>query len=259
MKTHVIKIKLRKLHKYIGFTFSIFILHLTITGILLTYPKLFNINEKYTNNFYLLKKYNMQTYQDVMQFNHSKKEIISIKNSLYLDRKFIDNNKEETISAIYHINNKILYILNKSEIIIYEFELIEDVLEIKDILYLSNSENFIQIGIDQKYNIYLKNNKHEYMIDKENSYKKVEKLIHNKLVWSKANIVNEDIAKIYLKIHQGNGVSILRILTELHNGKFFGSIFTFILFISSLSLIFLTLSSFVFGTNFMKKTRKGNL
>ena len=45
MKIHVIKIKLRKLHKYIGFSFSIFILHLTITGILLTYPKLFNVNE----------------------------------------------------------------------------------------------------------------------------------------------------------------------------------------------------------------------
>ena len=259
MKIHVIKIKLRKLHKYIGFTFSIFILHLTITGILLTYPKLFNVNEKYTNNFYLLKKYNMQTYQDVMQFNHSKKEIITINKSLYLDRKFIDNNKEETISAIYNINNKILYVLNKSEIIIYEFELIEDTLEIKDILYLSNSENFIQIGIDQKYNLFLKNNKYEYIIDKENTYKKVVKLLSNKIVWSKGNIVNKDIAKVYLKIHQGNGVSILRILTELHNGKFFGSIFTFILFIASLSLIFLTISSFIFGTNYIKKTRKGNL
>ena len=71
--------------------------------------------------------------------------------------------------------------------------------------------------------------------------------------------MSEDIAKIYLKIHQGNGVSILRILTELHNGKFFGSIFTFILFIASLSLIFLTLSSFIFGTNYIKKKRKINL
>ena len=259
MKIHVIKIKLRKLHKYIGFTFSIFILHLTITGILLTYPKLFNVDEKYTNNFYLLKKYNMQTYKDVIQYNNSKKEIITINNNLYLDRKFIDNNKEKTISAIYNINSKSLYVLNKSEIIIYEFELIEDVLEIKDILYLPNRENFIQIGIDQKHNIFLKSNNHEYMIDKDNSYKKVAKLINNKLVWSKGNIVNKDIAKSYLKIHQGNGVSILRILTELHNGKFFGSIFTFILFIASLSLIFLTLSSFIFGTNYLKKKRKGNL
>lgn len=259
MKIHVIKIKLRKLHKYIGFTFSIFILHLTITGILLTYPKLFNVNEKYTNNFYLLKKYNMQTYKNVIQFSHSKKEIITINNSLYLDKKFIDNNKEETISAIYNIKNKILYVLNKSEIIIYEFESIEDVLEIKDILYLSNRKNFIQIGIDKKNNIFFKNNNQEFMINKKNSYKKVAKLFKNKIVWSKGKLANEDVAKIYLKIHQGNGVSILRILTELHNGKFFGSIFTFILFIASLSLIFLTLSSFIFGTNHMKKTRKSNL
>ena len=45
MKIHVLKLKLRKLHKYIGFTFSLFILHLTITGVLLTYPETFEIEE----------------------------------------------------------------------------------------------------------------------------------------------------------------------------------------------------------------------
>ena len=49
MKINALKIKLRKLHKYIGFTFSIFILHLTITGILLTYPETFKILDKHSN------------------------------------------------------------------------------------------------------------------------------------------------------------------------------------------------------------------
>ena len=59
MKIHVLKLKLRKLHKYLGFAFSLFILHLTVTGILLTYPKIFNIEETYMSNFFILKKYNI--------------------------------------------------------------------------------------------------------------------------------------------------------------------------------------------------------
>ena len=68
--------------------------------------------------------------------------------------------------------------------------------------------------------------------------------------------IDKKLAKYYLKIHQGKGVSLTRILTELHNGKFFGSIFTLILFFSSLSLIFLTLSSFIFATNIFKNKKK---
>ena len=49
MKIHVLKLKLRKLHKYLGFAFSIFILHLTVTGILLTYPETFKVEEKMIN------------------------------------------------------------------------------------------------------------------------------------------------------------------------------------------------------------------
>ena len=73
---------------------------------------------------------------------------------------------------------------------------------------------------------------------------------------SKSIIANKTTAKEYLIIHQGKGVSAQRVITELHNGSFFGSIYTFILFISSLSIIFLTLSSFIFGTNIFKRRNK---
>ncbi len=78
----------------------------------------------------------------------------------------------------------------------------------------------------------------------------------NNLKLFKFRIANKNTAKEYLKIHQGEGVVAQRVITELHNGSFFGSIYTFILFISSLSLIFLTLSSFIFGTNILKRRNR---
>ena len=65
MKIHVLKLKLRKLHKYLGFAFSLFILHLTVTGILLIYPKTFNIEDKYISNYFILKKLIYKGYQNI--------------------------------------------------------------------------------------------------------------------------------------------------------------------------------------------------
>ena len=63
------------------------------------------------------------------------------------------------------------------------------------------------------------------------------------------------MAEKYLKLHQGDGVSLHRIITEFHNGKFFGSGLIFILFLSSITILFLVISSFVFGLN-LKFKRK---
>ena len=83
MKIHVLKLKLRKLHKYLGFAFSLFILHLTVTGILLTYPETFNIEETYASNFFILKKYNMDTHREVFGLSNVEDEVVIIKNNIF--------------------------------------------------------------------------------------------------------------------------------------------------------------------------------
>ena len=85
MKIHVLKLKLRKLHKYLGFAFSIFILHLTVTGILLTYPETFNIEETYVSNFFILKKYNMDTHREVYGLSNVEDEVVIIRNNIYVN------------------------------------------------------------------------------------------------------------------------------------------------------------------------------
>ena len=82
MKLHVLKLILRKLHKFIGLTFSIFILHLTITGILLTYPETFKLDKAVFSNNFILEKYNMDTYKDVYKMESNNAEVIIIKKNI---------------------------------------------------------------------------------------------------------------------------------------------------------------------------------
>lgn len=256
MKIHVLKLKLRKLHKYLGFAFSLFILHLTVTGILLIYPKTFNIEDTYISNYFILKKYNMDTYKEVKGLVNKEDEVVIIKNNIYLNSKFIDKFSDEIINILYQKKENKIIVLSKSYIGLYFFENIDSQLEIIDIIRLENTKKIKDLGLnllDDK--VFLKNNNDYFNLNNNYLLELVNKKDEN-INWSNISKIDKKLAKYYLNIHQGKGVSLTRILTELHNGKFFGSIFTLILFFSSLSLIFLTLSSFIFATNMFKNKKK---
>lgn len=256
MKIHALKLKLRKLHKFLGFAFSIFILHLTVTGILLTYPKTFNIEEKYISNFFILKKYNMDTHKEVYGLRNIEDEVVIIRNNIYINSQFVDKFSDEIINVLYQKNEKKIFILSKSIIGIYFFENIDGALEIKDIISIENTKKIKGLGQNLSDDIiFLKNDSEYYNFDNKNLIKQAN-IKDKNIKWSNISKIDKKLAKHYLNIHQGNGVSLTRILTELHNGKFFGSIFTLILFFASLSLIFLTLSSFIFATNIFKNKKR---
>jgi hypothetical protein len=256
MKIHALKLKLRKLHKYLGFAFSIFILHLTVTGILLTYPKTFNIEEKYISNFFILKKYNMDTHKEVYGLRNIKDEVVIIRNNIYINSQFVDKFSDEIINVLYQKNEKKIFILSKSIIGIYFFENIDGALEIKDIISIENTKKIKSLGQNLSGDIIFLKNDSEYYNLNSKYLIKLANVKDKNIKWSNISEIDKKLAKYYLNIHQGKGVSLTRILTELHNGKFFGSIFTLILFFSSLSLIFLTLSSFIFATNIFKNKKK---
>ena len=254
MKIHVLKLKLRKLHKYLGFTFSFFILYLTITGLLLMYPQTFNIDKMHINNQLILKKYNMDGYNDVYKLDNKINEIIVIKKSIYMDGIFLDNIEENILSITYEERRKLLYLITMSKVYFYELEKDLDTLEILNTYNIENTKNITKVGKNiLNNNIVFRSKSFIYNL-KEGSFNKKEAINNNEnYIWSDLKIANRKLSKKHLFIHQGEGVQMLRIITELHNGRFFGSIYTLILFISSLSLIFLTLSSFIFATNIFKK------
>ena len=256
MKIHVLKLKLRKLHKYLGFAFSLFILHLTVTGILLIYPKTFNIEDTYVSNFFILKKYNMDTYREVYGLNDVEDEIVLIKNNIYINSKFIDKFKDDIINILYQKKKKEIIVLSKNTIGIYFFDNIDGELEINDIISLENTKQIKYLGFNLSDDIVFLKNDNEYYNFDDNYLLRLANVKDKNIKWSNISKTDKKLAKYYLNIHQGKGVSLTRILTELHNGKFFGSIFTLILFFSSLNLIFLTLSSFIFGTNIFKKKKR---
>ena len=253
MKKAVIKKTLRKYHKYIGFAFSFFILYLSITGILLLYSDKLGINDKFLDYGYVLNRYNMSTTNDVFNFvnvNAPKEEIIIINKTIYHNKKFIDVYPHDITSGLFR--NQILFIFSNKSYIKFHFENIDGNLELANIEEMALDMNLKRVGLDQSQNVFLESKKGDIYQLSKNEVNLI-KTEANFIDWIVLKKVNDEIAKEYLTIHQGSGVSLHRVITELHNGKFFGNSFVFLLLLSTISIVFLVFSSFLFGLNFSRR------
>ena len=186
---------------------------------------------------------------DVINLSNNNKEIILLENSIYFEKVLIDNFSEEIISASYQnkTNNLIVFLENK--IIFYRLGLQNSEIDILDITEMSLNHKLIRVGKSLSNKIFIGTDSDYYYIKDQKLFKDKEE---TKIDWFNRTNTDKNIAKSYLEIHQGKGVPLHRIVTELHNGKILGSFLSYILLLSSLSLIFLIISSFFFGINIKK-------
>lgn len=250
------KTALRLFHKYIGFIFSIFIFQLTITGIMLLYPHFFRLNDSFVSNNYILKKYNMLNIEDAKIFGDKDNELVLLGESLYFKKVLLDSIEEKIINALYIPSETSVFIFFKKKINIYKLEFDKDQFDIIDIKEKNLKEEIVKIGKDKKNVIHIMT-KNSYIEIQNQELRPVKNNI--KLKWLLENEKNKNIAKDYLVVHQGKGVPLHRIITELHNGKILGSFLSYLLLLASISLLFLIFSSFFFGINIKREKNDKNL
>ncbi len=246
------KLYLRLFHKYIGFIFSVLLLKLTITGIMLLYPQFFDLNDSYVSSQYFLKKYNMLNIDDAKVFGSKNDEVILFDKSLYFKKVFIDNFNEEIKDSIFLPTEDTLVVIQDTKVKFFILKITDDQLEIIDINEKELEAKIIKVGRDEKNNIIIETEKNNYYL---NNQKLVLADKNIKVDYLDKNVVSSSLVKDYLVMHQGKGVPLHRIITELHNGKIMGSFLSYLLLLASISLLFLIFSSFFFGIN-SKKEKK---
>ena len=131
-------------------------------------------------------------------------------------------------------------------------EAINGEIEVIDIKEETLNEEILKVGKNNTKNFFIETKSNLYTVI---NYKIAKTIRKSEISWLKQNKPNNKIAKAYLEIHQGKGIPLHRIITELHNGKIMGSFLSYIFFLTSISLLFLIVSSFFFGIN-IKRSKK---
>ena len=98
----------------------------------------------------------------------------------------------------------------------------DDRVEIKEISEIIMNEKILKIGVNQNDTLYLKSKENTYKFIDYNFINASQK---NEVDWIEKNNPKRSLARDYLETHQGKGISLHRVITELHNGKILGSFY----------------------------------
>ena len=226
---------LKKLHKIIGLSVCLIIIHLSITGIILMYPSTFKLQETYFKNRYISGLYDMYTVADVRALEAAEEDLGIIKSKAIVSDMVIETGINNILGAlkadnlIFVLNNKKIILIQESD---YGLEIIKD----EKIPFTA-----LSIGKDNE-NILIKGTKDKFYIVNENLSFSLAK--NNEIEFNETPLVlpEEEIARYYLLQVQGPGVQALRLFADLHNGRFFGPFVMFIFAITSILVIFLSIS-----------------
>ena len=226
---------LKKLHKIIGLSVCLIIIHLSITGIILMYPSTFKLQETYFKNRYISSLYDMYTVADVRALEAAEEDLGIIKSKAIVSDMVIETGINNILGAlkadnlIFVLNNKKIILIQESD---YGLEIIKD----EKIPFTA-----LSIGKDNE-NILIKGTKDKFYIVNENLSFSLAK--NNEIEFNETPLVlpEEEIARYYLLQVQGPGVQALRLFADLHNGRFFGPFVMFLFVITSILVIFLSIS-----------------
>ena len=226
---------LKKLHKIIGLSVCLIVIHLSVTGIILMYPSTFKLQDTYFKNRYISSLYDMYTVADVRALEAAEEDLGIIKSKAIVSDMVIETGINNILGAlkadnlIFVLNNKKIILIQESD---YGLEIIKD----EKIPFTA-----LSIGKDNE-NILIKGTKDKFYIVNENLSFSLAK--NNEIEFNETPLVlpEEEIARYYLLQVQGPGVQALRLFADLHNGRFFGPFVMFLFVITSILVIFLSIS-----------------
>ena len=226
---------LKRLHKIIGLSICLIVIHLSITGAVLMYPSTFKLQDTYFTNSFIYNLYDMYKLSDVKVLEGNDEDIGVVKSKIIISDMSLETGMADILGLLKKEN--LIFVLSKEKILLieesdYELKIIEE----KSIPFIVNSigksENTVLLR-DVNENIYSLNTSLNFSMLKEHNIK------YNESVLA---ATDEETASYYLLQVQGPGVQALRVFADLHNGRFFGPFVMFIFLVTSILIVFLSVS-----------------
>lgn len=205
-----------KLHRRIGTLCSIPIILIALTGIFLNHSGFFSLNKIFIKNSALLSFYKMQPKELPKGFKVSKNWVSSFEGGLYLDDTKLTEINSKLISATKL--NKILVAANKNYLFLIDTK-------DKFIIEKMGSESLpkgeiIALAVKDK-SLLLDTEKGKFKTNFKLSKFKEDK--RPELEIPKKSLLPKELEEKVLQNFRGEGVSLSKIMLDIHTGAMFGA------------------------------------
>lgn len=198
------------------------------------YPYTFRLHDTYFTSNFIYSLYDMHNPSEV-KTPEFLEDIGLVSSKIVVSDMVLETNISDIIGLLRKDNY--IYILNSNSLtFIEEREYGLQIIAEKKLSFaatslgISNNEVFLKSEEDEYYRIHN---------DLRASLNKV-----NNIIYKESNLVipDKELSNYFLNQVQGPGVQALRLVTDFHNGRFFGPVIMLVFFISSFFIIFLALS-----------------
>ncbi len=236
---------LLKWHKRIGVTAALFVILLTATGIALNHTGRLALDQKFIGSTLLLDLYNISLPKNPVSFASENHRVSQLGDRLYFDDLNLEERVEQLLGVV-EINNSVVVALSEDLLLLDQNgELIEKLSGVEGV-----PAGMQRIGLSSENDLVVQGAHGEYLVDLD-SLNWDEKKVFN-TNWSENSVIQEPLKTVLSKAYRGKGLSVERVLLDLHSGRILGSFG--VILVDAAAVLFLILA--VTGVWMWSRTRK---
>lgn len=243
----------RHWHRYLGVFAALFVVLLSITGIMLNHTEELALDSKYVESETMLSLYGIGLPSDPISFFAQNSWITQIGRKIYLNENYVSDMDGSLIGAVYCEGFLVISLENALLLITEEGQIIEKLGP-----EVGVPENLFKIGFNNKDEIVVENKEGTFASDKE--FVTWQPLEPNTVTWSTVQKLPDNIYQHLLKSYRGKGLPLERVILDLHSGRILGTWGVYVFDGFAVILIILSFSGIYmyFFPAGMKKRRSSN-
>ncbi len=207
---------IHKWHKKIGIYIAIFVIFLAISGIALNHSEKFKLNTTFIKMEWLLDLYQIGPASEPIGYLSSNNWVIQVGKRIYFNNKEIINDTNELVGMVRINNTYVIAYDGKLMLLNKKGEILE---------LLTGAEGvpagMTKIGYDEQYNIVIKSAHGYYRANLDILQWSEYDFINAN--WSSTSKITEPLKTNILEQYRGAGLTIERVLLDLHSGRIVGS------------------------------------
>lgn len=224
---------IQKWHKKFGVFVALFIIFLVISGIVLNHSQQLKLNTKYIQTGWLLDLYQINPSNEPIAFNSSGSWVTQIGERVYFNQIEIAKDINKLIGVIYVNQIYVVAFDDQLTLLTEQGDIIE---------HLTSAEGvpagMKAIGYDAQGDVVIKSSHGYYHVNLDAlDWNERDDLEAN---WSQTSLIPEQLKSDLLKQYRGSGLTIERVLLDLHSGRIAGQWGVY--FVDFVAILFLILA-----------------
>ncbi len=224
---------LYKLHRYLGLSSAIVLLMLSVIGIALNHTEDLKLDSQMVASEVILDWYGIELSETLNAFATQNHWLTELNQKIYFDHSTLNTSKQGLLGAIETEEFIVTGFNNSILLLSLEGELIE----------ASVIKTIEKIGLDTQKNIIIKTrNGIVFSDDGLLSWQPYDDKNNQTIIWSKTSTPPNTLAEKLKTLSRSSILPLERVILDLHSGRFFGSFGVFIVDLSGIFLIILSLS-----------------